>query len=94
MSSAGFEPKIPASQQTQTHTLDCAANGIDHKTYMWRHTECLMIIKHKAGNIMHACVCTVALITQDANRIPVVPYYTQIAKCISCTYLANCELSL
>ena len=25
---AGFEPKIPASQQLQTHALDCVAAGI------------------------------------------------------------------
>jgi len=28
---AGFEPAIPASEGKQTHALDRAATGIDHK---------------------------------------------------------------
>jgi len=28
---AGFEPAIPTSEGTQTHALDCASTGIDHK---------------------------------------------------------------
>ena len=91
MSSAGFEPTIPESERSQTHTWDCEATGIDHKTYMWRHIEYLMVIKHKAGNIKQACVCAVVLITQGENPIQVGQYYFQIAKCISFTYLANYE---
>jgi len=92
MSSAGFEPTISASERPQTHTWDRAVAGIDHKTYMWRHIEYLMIMKHKAGNIKQACVCAVALITQGVNPINLGQYNFQIAKCISCAYLANYEL--
>ena len=32
MTQAGFEPTIPASEQLQTHKLDCAASGIRPST--------------------------------------------------------------
>jgi hypothetical protein len=39
MSSAGFEPTIPASERPQTHALDRAANGIESnvslRTEIW-----------------------------------------------------------
>jgi hypothetical protein len=34
MSSAGFEPAIPASQRLQTHALDRAATGIGRQKYI------------------------------------------------------------
>ena len=33
MSLAGFEPTVPASEQSHTHTLDRTATGIGNKFY-------------------------------------------------------------
>ena len=35
MRHAGFEPAIPASERSKTHTLDCAATGIGRIATLW-----------------------------------------------------------
>lgn len=58
---AGFEYKIPASEQPKTHALDCAATGIGRISTLW--LICTRITETSEG------LCTSSYIVTDSSTM-------------------------